>query len=319
MVNFSISEIVEKEEWLNYFSQIKLVNLSQDWDYGKFRENTSNVKVVRYKILENGKVVGIFQCYIKLFPIISFLKVIYINRGPLLLEEFPLYKYINLLKELKKQFSILKGIILILSPFRELNFELESELKNLKFIQFFTKSYFTSYIDLTKSEELLRKELQSKWRNQLNSAEKKSLRIVTDYNGLYDDFLLEAYKQMSSEKEFDALNNYQIKLLFKAYRETNNLVVLLALNQLDEPIAFKVFIGYNNSIMYLMGWVSVEGRSDNAPKLLMWNSIKHFKSLGFLMFDLGGMDPINLPGIAKFKQGLGGRTAKFIERLVFII
>jgi lipid II:glycine glycyltransferase (peptidoglycan interpeptide bridge formation enzyme) len=319
MVNFSISEIVEKEEWLNYFSQIKLVNLSQDWDYGKFRENTSNVKVVRYKILENGKVVGIFQCYIKLFPIISFLKVIYINRGPLLLEEFPINKYINLLKELKRHFSILNGIILILSPFRELNLELESELKNLKFIQFFTKSYFTSYLDLTKSEELLRKELQPKWRNQLNSAEKKSMRIVTDYNGLYDDFILEAYKQMSSEKEFDTLNNYQIKLLFKGYRETNNLVILLALNQFDEPIAFKVFIGYNNSIMYLMGWVSVEGRSDNAPKLLMWNAIKHFKSLGLVMFDLGGMDPINLPGIAKFKQGLGGRTAEFIERLVFII
>jgi hypothetical protein len=243
MANFSISEIVEKEEWLNYFSQIKLVNLSQDWDYGKFRENTSNVKVVRYKILENGKVVGIFQCYIKLFPIISFLKVIYINRGPLLLEEFPLNKYINLLKELKRHFSILKGIILILSPFRELNLELESELKNLKFIQFFTKLYFTSYLDLTKSEELLRKELQPKWRNQLNSAEKKSMRIVTDYNGLYDDFILEAYKQMSSEKEFDTLNNYQIKLLFKGYRETNNLVILLALNQFDEPIAFKVFIG----------------------------------------------------------------------------
>jgi lipid II:glycine glycyltransferase (peptidoglycan interpeptide bridge formation enzyme) len=316
---FKIVEIYQKDEWQRYFIQTSKYNLSQDWEYGEFRKATSKWQVRRFKVLELEKVVGIFQCYEKSLPIFSFLGVVYINRGPLLLEEFSNVRFGELLHFIKKQFSILNGKTLILSPFKELSQELIEEMRTRKFIQMFTNTYVTSYLNLIKSEDQIRKELHSKWRNQLNSAEKKSISFIVDRVGDYDDFILETYSKMSNEKGFDTITNIQLRTLFSEYRKSNNLFVFVGLNEFNEPLSFKIFIGYGESVVYFIGWASLDGRQANAPKLLIWNAIKYLKSKGYTEMDLGGMDPINLPGIAKFKQGLGGTDATFIERWISII
>ena len=316
---YTFKEISNKKVWDEYFSNALKSNLSQDWGYGEFREKTGNWKVKRYSIVAKDQVVGIFQCYEKSMPVIDIFKIVYINRGPLLLSEFNNEQYSNLIKALRQYFSIFRGKALILSPFREISAELEFVMKKQRFISKFTNSYTTSYLDLTKSEELLRKELNAKWRNQLNTAEKKELRFVTDETGAYDEFVLKAYRQMSSEKEFDTLSNQQLSTLFGIYRKQGGMYVYLVLNSENEPLAFKIFIGYGKSVVYFIGWVSTEGRPTNAPKFLIWNAVKELKSIGYIDFDLGGLDPVNLPGISKFKQGMGGRDAVFTERWISII
>ncbi len=316
---YTFKEISNKKYWDEYFSKTVKSNLSQDWGYGEFREKTGNWKVKRYSILATDQVVGIFQCYEKSMPVIGIFKIVYINRGPLLLNEFNNEQYSNLIKALRQYFSIFSGKALILSPFREASAELELVMKKQKFIRKFTNSYTTTYLDLTKSEEVLRKELKAKWRNQLITAEKKELRFVTDETGAYDEFVLKAYRQMASEKEFDTLNDQQLSTLFGIYRKQGGMYVYLVVNAENEPLAFKIFIGYGKSVVYFIGWVSAEGRPINAPKFLIWNAVKKLKSIGYKDFDLGGLDPVNLPGISKFKQGMGGRDAVFTERWISII
>ena len=47
-----------------------------------------------------------------------------------------------------------------------------------------------------------------------------------------------------------------------------------------------------------------------ANKLLHWIEIKDFKGRQFELFDWGGINPENLPGITRFKLSFGGTSEK---------
>ena len=55
-----------------------------------------------------------------------------------------------------------------------------------------------------------------------------------------------------------------------------------------------------------MGWNSEEGRLLTANNLLLWFAIKELKGRGVKWFDLGGVDGFSMPGVSRYKMGLGG-------------
>lgn len=75
------------------------------------------------------------------------------------------------------------------------------------------------------------------------------------------------------------------------------------------PVAAVMLVRHGNSATYVIGWNNEAGRQTNANALLLWQGILALKNENVSWFDLGGVYTRSLPGIARFKLGLGGDIA----------
>ena len=91
------------------------------------------------------------------------------------------------------------------------------------------------------------------------------------------------------------------------------------MNQEQDPrLKLKIFIAYKNKTpisaligtamgntgIYLLGATNEEGMKLKASYLLQWEMIKWLKQKDIIRYDLGGIDPINNPGVYEFKTGI---------------
>ncbi len=80
----------------------------------------------------------------------------------------------------------------------------------------------------------------------------------------------------------------------------------------SEPVAGITVVRHGTSATYLLGWNGPMGRKANANNLLLWSAVRLLKSEGCRWFDLGGLDPWNMPGITEFKRGTRGREYRLV-------
>lgn len=312
----NIKEVTTKEytEWEDCFRKTNTASISQDWEYGNIRSKINNWPVKRFKIIKADKLIAIFQVYERKFPLLKFISLSYLNRGPLFIDLDTYQENIEqVYKFLKKKYSLLHGKMMVINPLLQPLDSTNSIMKKSGYINFRKREYITSYLNLSTTEQELRKNLKTKWRNQLNTAEKKGLQVIIDTEGKYDEFIKEQYKKMTEQKQFQGLNMSEIDSVFKAYRKLNRLYVFVALSPEFVPIAFTCMLGYGKEAVYLIGWIADEGRQYNPSNLLLWNAIVHLKQCNYSTLDLGGLDPEHLPGVTKFKQGVGGTDVTYSE------
>lgn len=311
-----IVQVTDKAEWYRYFEKVLLKNISQDWNYGNVKAEIKNVSICRYKVMDADSVIAIFQIYNRMEKYIPFIKISYLNRGPLFMDKPSGDTISKVFREIKQYFKWHKGNLLLLNPFVE-NSQANLEiLRKLKYRRLGQREYTTSYVDLSVSENDLRKKLNAKWRNQLSLAEKKGVTVKVNQSGDNIEDLIRKYNSMMSEKKFSGLLEAEIRLLHKHFSKTSKFINLFAFSEENKMIAFSIVLGYADQAVYLIGWVDNNSRNLNPSNLLLWNAIKYLKENQYSSFDLGGMDEKNLPGIAKFKKGISGNLVTYTERWV---
>ena len=309
-----IEEIFKRDEWYEASSTAIKTNISQDWDYGQFREKTSDIQARRFKIVNQNSIVAVFQTFEKKIKFLPFIKIVYLNRGPLILDDSVCFTVI--LKLISKKFSILKSCFFIINPFKSLRNNIISDLKKSYFLGLKPNIYETSYIDLKESEELLRSNLHSKWRNQLVKSEKNSVTIDFDNTETHVDFMLKSYAEMVQNKQFFALSSNELKVLFDIFIKYKKVFFLIAFDKDQNIIGYTIILTFFNSAVYFIGWSNNKGRKLNVSNLLLWNSVVYLKNLNYKEFDLGGYDSKNLPGVASFKKRIGGNEESYTERWI---
>jgi lipid II:glycine glycyltransferase (peptidoglycan interpeptide bridge formation enzyme) len=165
----------------------------------------------------------------------------------------------------------------------------------------------TFLLDLTPSLEELRKNLDQKWRNQLNRAEKNGLSIEEGTE--HEDFQVFAgiYRSMRSRKKFDTTVDVdEFACIQKRLPATQRMKIMNCLQQ-GIPVAGIVCSAMGDSAIYLLGATGENGLNAKGTYLLQWTMIKWLKENGFHYYDLGGIDPEGNPGVYHFKRGLSGR------------
>lgn len=182
------------------------------------------------------------------------------------------------------------------SVFRQLDF---SETDSVRI-------YRTFLLDISGSEEKIRKNLAQKWRNCLNRAEKNGLEVRsgTDretfepFRQLYNDFIQR--KEFQCDLDADFYADLQANLP----DSEKNLVTLVMMD--GRPIAGHMGSLLGDTGVYLLGASSEESLKQKAAYLLQWHFILEAKRRGLRWYDLGGTDPGEAAGVHKFKAGLGG-------------
>lgn len=72
------------------------------------------------------------------------------------------------------------------------------------------------------------------------------------------------------------------------------------------PVAGHLGSMLGDTCVYLLGATAEDGLKTSAAFFLQWHAITHAHSHNLRFYDLGGIDPLDNPGVYHFKQGLTG-------------
>ena len=179
---------VSRDEWTCLLQQFDDATIYQTWTYGAVRwgEKSLSHQVVK----RSGEVIAIAQVAIKKVPFLG-LGVAYIPWGPLWRKKGNAGDLENLqyaVKFLKDEYVKKRGLVLRIGP--NIVAEQDDRIENLFQEEGFSlnssaRRYRTLLVDLTPQIEMLRKNLNQKWRNMLNQAEKKGLEIIEGCIGFW--------------------------------------------------------------------------------------------------------------------------------------
>lgn len=299
--------------WDALLKKCKRTNLLNTWQFAESLSSISKYPADYGIIHFHDKAIGIVLVHKqKKWGVFEMCKL---YRGPLWIhDEIPFQMHLLVQKMLRDRYRMRRRRALSYHP------ELEDTPKNLELLQTarFTRmlpKYKTAWLDLTPSTTQLRKNLQQKWRNQLNKAEKSDLNLVVDTKGHYLDWLLDAYKKDKKHRNYQGNDPKVLHKLFELSQATQQGILCIAKHQ-DEPVAGIYLYRHGNDASYEIGWTGDLGRKLCAHHFLLWHGLLELKKRGVQQLDLGGIEDKKMPGVTHFKNGLGGQAITLVGGFV---
>ncbi|MGZ3903040.1 MAG: hypothetical protein ACXVC6_05065 [Bacteroidia bacterium] len=180
----------------------------------------------------------------------------------------------------------------------------------------FHEKYQTVVIDLSKTENELLNEIHPTYRYDIRAAQKKGIisKLYLKPSAADCAELVKSYNLFAVEKKIAGFNERWLNalrkkgniLFSKAFFENNEIVTHVYI--FDEE-TISLFSSFHN-----VNFTDNKIRSES-NKFLHWEDILFSKKNGYKKYDWGGINPVKLPGISKFKLSFGGRQ---IESYRFI-
>lgn len=160
-------------------------------------------------------------------------------------------------------------------------------------------------MDLRHGPDVRRALMSIKWRNALRKAEAADLRMsVRGYQNTTDKWLLDEDEKQQAARGYRALPG----TVTQAYSVMNKgQAIIVAASRVAVPIAAMIFLRHGSAATYHVGWTSDEGRACNAHNLCLATAMDRLEQLGTQVLDLGSIDTVASPGIARFKLGAGAQ------------
>lgn len=299
------------ESWSSIIAPLADANIYQTWAYGAVRWGERNLS--HLVIRRHGQVLAAAQLRIVRMPLIPS-GVAYLRWGPMCQtqrEALDPAVVVAMVARLRQEYAQRRGLALLVIP----NAFAGSDRAEI-FQHALTGSglhpepaldhYRTVIVDLEPAEEDLRKRLDKKWRNQLNSSEKNGLVIeMSDSPGAYREFL-RLYGAMRARKQFDtSVDVNQFARIHELLSGPARMQIFLARKD-GEAVGALVCSLMGDTAIYLLGATNEKSNELKAANFLQWQAMVWLKSHGARRYDLGGIDPEANPGGFHFKSGLGG-------------
>jgi hypothetical protein len=177
------------------------------------------------------------------------------------------------------------------------------------------EDYRTLVLDLEPSLETLRKNLDKKWRNQLNASERNNLTITEGFSAKEYSSFSALYQEMWERKKFKTSVSVEEFGRVQESLPANQKMKIVLCEQEGKAVAGVVCTALGNSGIYLLGATNEAGMKIKAAYLIHWTIIRSLKEQGFRYYDLGGIDPQENPGVYHFKSGFSGADVSHISPL----
>jgi hypothetical protein len=261
-------------------------------------------------VLKDGdKVIGIAQ--------VASIKAPFMRGGTALIFWGPLWRrrgekcdmrvFSALVEALRDEYVVRRGMLLRIIP-NGLGRDADDVRGSHEKAGFLWKGRFyrTHLMDLAPSADHLRRQLQQKWRNGLNRAEKENLK-VSDGTGIerYDTFYA-IFREMRERKQFSDISIDPGKLRRIQQDLPDDLKAQIFLcEKAGNPLAGAVVSAIGDTAILLLAASNAEGRKGMASYFLQWRIIEWLKAKNVRFYDLGGISPSH-PSVNHFKAGLGG-------------
>lgn len=285
--------------WETRFSQIRRANLLQSYSYA-LAACVVNHQQARWGLIKiDGAEAGLVQV-LEAKALGGLMHALIIDRGPLWFEGFGNAEHLQAFAtEINRQFPKHLGRARRFIP----------EAQGVQDLPGFKKTtampYKTIWLDLTKSEEHLRRGLRKNWRGSLKKAEAANLDIEWDERGLTLPSLIDGYTRDKKTKGYDGPSVKILMELAKNFVPQKKLLIGRALTN-DKLCASILILCHGTSATYQIGWSNDTGRKLAAHHFLLWQALLKLKQNNIQDFDLGGVNDETAQGIKTFKEGMGG-------------
>jgi hypothetical protein len=171
----------------------------------------------------------------------------------------------------------------------------------------------TIIIDLTRPLDELRKGLDKKWRNCLNSAEKNGLEMRQGSDDSSFELFLQVYREMLARKRLAEPGDIRsFRAMQTMLPDRFKMKVFVALDG-GEPSAGAICSGIGRRGLFLFGATADSGMRNKASYLVQWEVLRWLKELECVEYDLHGSDAVSNPGVYAFKMGFCGKNGREVE------
>lgn len=292
VVVYRTREVSDEREWADLFTQIMHPSMVQSWAFGEGKR-AEGWRPRRMIIERQATPVAIYQVLERRMGIRV---VSRINRGPLLLSGDDVE---GVYRTIRREWRFLLGGLLFIAPALLDEAEHAQMLRGLGF-RWRGRGWSSGYLDLSVPSEQLRKGLAAKWRNQLNSSERRlDLRISQEPEQI--DGTIQAYLTTQQERHFHGNSERVIRRFIAAAK--SDLVIVQGWQD-DHPVGGAAIIRYGNTGEPYIGWSSVDGRKANVGNLLIWHGAMEMQRRGCTWYDVGSFVPNRDDGYHHFKAGM---------------
>lgn len=173
----------------------------------------------------------------------------------------------------------------------------------------------TVVIPLDRPLEQLRKGLDQKWRNCLNSAERNNLAIQEGEDTRHFDLFLEVYREMLDRKRLGEPGDIRSFMAAQvALPDRFRLKVFVALEG-GRPSAGVICSAIGGRGLFVFGATGSAGMKSKASYLLQWRMIEWLRERQCGIYDLHGVNAETNPGVYAFKMGLCGKNGSEVDML----
>lgn len=285
-------EMSNEEEYDSFISQY-MNPILQGRDYCCAKRDVQGWKRTVWKATKDRQIIAVFTVLSK-YGIVR-----RINHGPVFIDNINDDDKMQVVRLITKKYSGVRGVLFFAPSIERNGFNINS----LCAIGYnYQGSFFrTGFIDLTQDEEILRKNINGKWRNCLKNAEKRELKVKEVNNESEFSRLLELHIQDKQSRGYSDSGDDLTRYLYKE----KALVGLYIENSEGKVISYVFIVHHGCTATYYIGWSNEEGYRTNAGRLLLWSGMIKAKESGIRFFDLGGIDYIHTKGVAEFKEGTG--------------
>ena len=167
----------------------------------------------------------------------------------------------------------------------------------------------TVLLDLTLPPEQRRQALEGRWRNRLNAAERSGVKIrICGHKSNDVEWLVRAEATQRKERRYIALPAGFVEAFQAASPKPSSALLTLAAEWERQRCAGMMFLIHGRTATYHLGWTNAVGREHSAHNLLLWEGCRLLIQRGVQRLDLGGVDTVANPGLARFKLGTGGQV-----------
>jgi lipid II:glycine glycyltransferase (peptidoglycan interpeptide bridge formation enzyme) len=327
---------MDSQEWNNTISTLHGVHILQSWEWGEFKEKYGwKVNRFIWKEKKEEKILAaaqILERTIKVFRIGPEMKILYIPRGPLLINWKNNSLFRMVIEDLKKYAKEQHAIFIKIDPEIVIEgeeiqkFQMDFQIIGDEIIRRLMADGWqysseqiqfknTAWINLQPTEVELLEAMKQKTRYNLHLSERKGVKIrLADQNDL--PILYDLYAKTSIRDGFIIRPKEYYLSLWQSLFSNNTASGLIA--EVDGiPVAGLILFHFARKAWYFYGMSSDLHREKMPNYQLQWEAIRLAKKLGCKIYDLWGApdqldenDP--MWGVFRFKLGLGGKLIKTI-------
>jgi len=306
-------QLIGRPAWQQLAPTFADYNYRQLWDFGIACAKRLKATSEHVAIYDGAALVGLADVRVKTIP---FLKtgIAYINGGPMVLSgmngQEPVKRLQVSLAGLMETYVRQKKLTLCIKP--AIGSDSWNKLQGRTFqdlgyvVSTRQRVYRTFVLDISQPLKDVRMQLCQKWRNCLNNAEKRNLTVRTGTDETYFSVFMDLYKELIYRKDFDIDLNPEFYLRVQKNLVEHERFLVTIIYENDHPVAGHVSSILGDTCVYLLGATNDAGLKNKAAYLAQWSVIQTAKERGCLFYDLGGINPVENPGVYHFKKGLGG-------------
>lgn len=284
---------------------------------------------------DNGRIVAaalILERSMPIFGIDNILRILYVPKGPLLLNWQDEALRNRILVDLANYAESRRAIFIKIDPDIsigtgipgtesyskiESGLMIENELHkhDWRFSNEQIQFQNTLILDLQFSEQELLASMKQKTRYNIRLAKRRGVNIQVGDESDFD-ILFNMYAETAVRDGFIIRKQEYYRNLWSTFVRANNARPIIA--KFDgEPIAALILFWFHKKAYYMFGMSKQVHREKMPNYLLQWEAIKLAKRMGCIYYDLWGAPKIfkeddPMWGVYRFKEGLGGKVISHI-------